>query len=57
MYKARLVEAGKKGTAAAIGAALIAAGIGMIDAGDSVAGGILAGVGAIMLMVANYIGG
>jgi len=51
------VEAGKKGTAAAIGAALIAAGIGMIDAGDSVAGGILAGVGAIMLMVANYIGG
>jgi len=51
------VDAGKKGSLAAIGAALIAAGIGMIEAGDSIAGGILAGVGAILLMVANYIGG
>ena len=57
MNKARLVDAGKTGGLAAIGAALIAAGIGMIEAGDSVAGGILAGVGAILLMVANYIGG
>lgn len=56
MNKARLVDAGKKGSAAAIGAALIAAGIGMIDAGDPVAGGILAGVGAVLLMVANYVG-
>ena len=57
MNRARLVDAGKKGSLAAIGAALIAAGIGMIEAGDSIAGGILAGVGAILLMVANYIGG
>lgn len=57
MKRARLVDAGKKGVVAAIGAAMIAAGVGMIEAGDSMAGGILAGVGAILLMVANYIGG
>lgn len=57
MWKARAVEAGKKGTLAAIGAALIATGVGMIDGGDVVAGGVLAGIGAVLLMVANYIGG
>ena len=57
MNKARLVDAGKTGGLAAIGAALIAAGVSMIDKADPIAGGILAGVGAILLMVANYIGG
>ena len=57
MNRARLVDAGKTGGLAAIGAALIAAGVSMIDKADPVAGGILAGVGAILLMVANYIGG
>lgn len=56
MNRARLMDAGKTGGLAAIGAALIAAGMGMVSDGDPIAGGILAGVGAILLMVANYIG-
>jgi hypothetical protein len=56
MNKARALDAGKKGVLATIGTALIATGISLADKGDPVAGGILAGIGAVILMVANYIG-
>ena len=39
-----------------IGVALIGAGVTLIDKGEVVAGGILAGVGAILLIVADYVG-
>lgn len=56
MKRQQLIEAGKTGGAAAAGVALIATGIGLIEGGDTVVGGILAGVGAVLIMVANYIG-
>ena len=56
MKRQQLIEAGKAGGAAVAGVALIATGIGLIDGGDMVVGGILAGVGAVLIMVANYIG-
>lgn len=57
MNRARAVDAGKRGVTAAIGAALIATGVSLVENGQVIEGGILAGVGAVLLMVANYIGG
>lgn len=56
MKQARIRIAVGQGVLAAIGAALIATGVSLVDKGELIAGGILAGVGAILLVVANYIG-
>ena len=56
MNQARIRLAVGTGILTTIGVALIGAGVTLIEKGEIVAGGILAGVGAILLIVANYIG-
>ena len=56
MRQAKIRMAVGTGILATIGVALIGVGVTLIEKGEVVAGGILAGVGAILLVVANYIG-
>lgn len=56
MNRARAIDAVRKGGLAAIGVALIATGGAMGGEGQLIGGGILAGLGAVLLMVSNYVG-
>ena len=57
MKQARIRMAVGTGMLTTIGVALIGAGVTLIEKGEVVAGGILAGVGAAILVIAQYIGG
>lgn len=56
MKTARIRMAIGKGVLATIGVALISTGMGLCESGDLVAGGIVCGVGAIVLVVSTYVG-
>ena len=56
MKQARMRMAVGTGILTTIGVALIGAGVTLIEKGEVVAGGIMAGVGAVILVIANYIG-
>lgn len=57
LQKSRAVRAVVRGVLGSVGMALIAAGVDLIGAGNQIAGGVLCGVGAILLIVDLYIGG
>ena len=56
MKQARIRMAVGTGILTTIGVALIGAGVTLIEKGEVVAGGILAGVGAVILVIADYVG-
>ncbi len=56
MKTARARMAVGKGLLATIGVALISTGMGLVENGEMIAGGVLAGIGAVLLVVADYIG-
>lgn len=45
-----------KGGLAGVGVILISTGVGLIEEGETIIGGILAGLGAILIIVGDYIG-
>ena len=56
MKQARIRMAVGTGILTTIGVALIGAGVTLIEKGEVVAGGLLAGVGAVILVIADYVG-
>lgn len=55
MKQAIIRKAVSLGIMTTIGMALITVGVGLINEGEYVAGGILCGLGAIVLIIAEYV--